>query len=174
MHPTLLERIDELAPVSYHGPAWRHVRPEYPPLAGEGARIVGGRWNPPESFPTLYLGLSIDVVVAEFHRHLTRQGLRVEDALPRIAYRYEVRLGRVLDLRDPDAIHTVGLSESLATEAIGRCRAVGEAAHYLGLEGILAPSATGQGDVLAVYLDRRQSDSGLEVAESSRWDAPSR
>lgn len=106
--PDLLARLGELEAVSLHGPAWRHVRPEYPPLSGEGARLVGGRWNPPESYPTLYLGLNTDVVTAEFNRHLARQGLRPRDALSRILYRYEVGLCHLLDLREPATRHVRG------------------------------------------------------------------
>ncbi|MGH3440985.1 MAG: RES family NAD+ phosphorylase [Nitriliruptorales bacterium] len=167
----MLERVDALKPTSFPGPAWRHVRPEYPPLSGEGARIIGGRWNPPESFPTLYLGLNVDIVVAEFHRHLARQGLRAQDALPRVLYEYAVRLGRVLDLRDPDTLQALGLHPDLSSAPAARCQEVGEAAHYLGLEGILASSAAGSGDVLAVYLDRQLPDSTLEVTQSSDWEA---
>jgi RES domain-containing protein len=35
--------------------AVRHLSPKHNPGSGEGARINGGRFNPPESFPTLYL-----------------------------------------------------------------------------------------------------------------------
>lgn len=173
VEPDLLARLDELERGSFAGPAWRHVRPEYPPLSGEGARVVGGRWNPPECFPTLYLGLSVDVVAAEFHRHLTRQGLRRQDALPRMLYEYDVRLGQVLDLRAPEILQSLALHHDLARADVQRCHAIGDAAHYLGVEGILAPSAAAPGDVLIVFLDRQQPSSGLEVIEGTRWEAPS-
>jgi hypothetical protein len=34
------------------------------------------------------------------------------------------------------------------------CREVGEAARYTGFEAVVAPSATGDGTVIAVYIDR--------------------
>ncbi|MGH2824591.1 MAG: RES domain-containing protein, partial [Thermoleophilaceae bacterium] len=33
------------------------------PLSGAGARSLGGRWNPRESFATLYLALERETVV---------------------------------------------------------------------------------------------------------------
>ena len=42
---------------------------------------------------------------------------------------------------------------------------IGQAAHHLGFEGVLAPSATGHGVVLAIFLDSRATDSIVEVLE---------
>ncbi len=55
--PHLVDAIDRLDPVPYRGEAYRHLAPRWHPLSGGGARIQGGRWNPPESFATLYLAL---------------------------------------------------------------------------------------------------------------------
>lgn len=169
----LIERLGALDTREFIGEAWRHVRPEYPPLSGEGARAVGGRWNPPGSYPTLYLGLDVDVVVAEFHRHLDRQGLRPEDALPRVLYRYEVRLSLVVDLRAEQHWGALDLDHArIKSNDLRYCQAVGDAAHYLGAEGLLAPSAAGRGDVIAVFLDRQYPASTLKVVDALRWDGP--
>jgi RES domain-containing protein len=65
-----------------------------------GARIHGGRWNPPDSFSTLYLALDRETTVREFYRLAERQGRDPEDFLPRRLYRYDIALGALLDLRD--------------------------------------------------------------------------
>ena len=58
----------------------------------------------------------------------------------------------VCDLRDAATLTSVGLSaDDLIDTDRSRCQAVGEAALLLGLDGLLAPSATGTGDVLAVF-----------------------
>ena len=54
---TLIERLDALSRVPFEGEAFRHMGPGYGPLDAEGARIHGGRWNPPNSFP-VYPGTS--------------------------------------------------------------------------------------------------------------------
>ena len=51
------------------------------------------------------------------------------------------------------------------------CQEVGEAAHHLGREGILAPSATGTGTVLAVFVERVLPNSRLALVSTTRWDS---
>lgn len=52
--------------------AVRHLSPNYDPRSGEGARLSGGRSNPPDSFPALYLCETRPCAVTE----LTRLGRR--------------------------------------------------------------------------------------------------
>jgi RES domain-containing protein len=166
-------RIDEVSPVAFSGRGFRHLDPSRNPLSGTGARIFGGRWNPPESFPVIYLGLSKAVVEAEFLRMAALQGRDVHEFLPRAYVTYGVSLHGVLDLRLDETRLAVGLSEA---DLFGldreRCRSVGDAAHYLALEGILAPSATRAGEVLAVFNDRLGADSSVEVLATATWTAP--
>lgn len=166
----LLARIDALEPVAFRGEAFRHVAEGRHPLSGAGARLHGGRWNPPDSFATLYLALDRDTTVREFARLAARQGRAPEDFLPRRMYRYELMLGAVLDLRDAAARASLELADAdlLAADA-ARCREVGEAAHYLGLEAILAPSATGSGTVLAVFFERLAPESQVRDVGHELW-----
>ncbi len=90
--PDLVEKIDRLSRRPISMATYRHVTVGRPPLSGEGARIQGGRWNPAERLPTLYLDLSTEVAVAEFQRmaRLNRRALR--DFLPRELYRIDFSL----------------------------------------------------------------------------------
>jgi RES domain-containing protein len=169
----LVARIDALDPIALSTQAFRHVAHDRHPLSGAGARLHGGRWNPPDSFATLYLALERQTTVYEFYRLAARQGRAPEDFLPRRMYRYEVTLGAVLDLQDPAARTSVDLGEAeLKANDATRCRQIGEAAHYLGLEGILAPSATGEGTVLAVFFDRLHADSQIRDIDNEPWTSP--
>jgi RES domain-containing protein len=171
--PELVARIDSLQPVSLAGQAFRHVAAGRHPLSGRGARIHGGRWNPPESFSTLYLALERDAAVREFIRMAARQRLTPGDFLPRRIYRYEIELNASLDLRVGEALGAVGLGPDAPTSSDARaCQAVGEAAHYVGLEAILAPSATEAGSVVAVFIDRLRADSELRDLDFETWEAP--
>lgn len=61
----------------------------------------------------------------------------------------------VLDLRGPPARAQVGLElDDVADDDWTAYQAVGQAAHFLQYGGVLAPSATGDGLVLAVYEGR--------------------
>jgi RES domain-containing protein len=160
----LLERIDRIAPVGFDGEVVRHIAPGYLPLSGEGARIHGGRWNPPDSFPTLYTALTRETMLDELERAARRQALNVADLLPRVEVRYTVTLRRVLDLRDAETRARVGLTEEdLTADDWAACQVVGEAARRVGLEGIIAPSAASAGNVLVVFLDQIAPGSTLEV-----------
>ena len=152
--PELVGRIDALGSTALRTVAFRHVSVGTNPKAGTGARIHGGRWNPPNSFATLYLGLDVETVAAEFARAARKQGLSPEQFLPRELCTIRVSLSALLDLRGEESRAAIGLSdEQLRADEPASCRGVGEAAHYLGLEGVLAPSATGAGTVLAVFLE---------------------
>lgn len=171
--PQLLARIDGVDPTPFAGQAFRHIAQDRHPLSGAGARSHGGRWNPPESFSTLYLALERETTIREFYRLAKRQGRDPEDFLPRRMYRYDVTLAAVLDIRDASTGAALQLSDSqLSADNAGPCQQIGESAHYLGLEGILAPSATGEGTVLAVFFDRLHADSQVRDLDHESWVAP--
>ena len=161
---TLHEQVDRLGSTKFSGVVFRHIAPHRGCLSGEGARQAGGRWNPPDSFPVLYTGLSERTVIDEFYRLAERSTLPVDSFMPRTLCILEAELESVLDLRPDDGLSKVGLSlDQLRSYSMRECQAVGDAAHQLGLEGILAPSATGTGEVLAIFeLNLRQSSSVRE------------
>jgi RES domain-containing protein len=159
-HADLVGAIDRRPALQWSGQAFRHVAAGRPPLSGEGARLIGGRWNPPRSFPVLYLALSKAAVVGEFHRLAERQRLAPESFLPRTFHTYEAELEALLDLRDEPARAAVGLEDrDLSVNDLGRCQAVGEATYTCNREGIIVPGATGQGEVLAVFIGRLRPSS---------------
>jgi RES domain-containing protein len=168
----LLTRVDAVGSAAISAEAFRHIAKDRHPLSGAGARLHGGRWNPPESFSTLYLALQRDTVVAEFYRLAARQGRAPEDFLPRQMHRYEVTLAAALDLRPAAARESLGLTEDVlhALDA-SRCQEIGAAAHYLGFEGIIAPSATGNGTVLAVFFESLRAESNVVSVENEEWVA---
>lgn len=134
--------------------------------------MQGGRWNPP-GVAALYCALDRETVADEWYRAAGRQGLRPEDFLPRTLHRLEVSLTALLDLRGLSARKVVGLGEpQLRGSDLRACQAVGDAAHHLGLEGIIAPSAAGPGVALAVLFDVLRPESQVQVVSSQTWDAP--
>jgi hypothetical protein len=87
-------------------------------------------------------------------------------------HRYEVTLAAALDLRPAAARESLRLTdEALRALDAGRCREIGAAARYLSFEGIIAPSATGTGTVLAVFFESLRAESNVVSVEDEEWAA---
>ncbi len=167
--PHLVDAIDRLEPIAYAGSIFRHVAAGRHPLSGAGARSQGGRWNPPQSFATLYLADRKSTVEAEFRRMAHRQGLDPGQFLPRRIYRLGVELQAVVDLTRSASLPPALAHLDLASDDLTATQAIGEAAQYLGREAILAPSAAGEGNVLAVFIDRLLPESRVDDVEFEAW-----
>ena len=92
---------------------WRLASGRYPALAGDGARIVGGRWNSPGR-PFVYTSESLALCLAECLVHVTGQ-------LPLDYLAFKIAVPR-------DAIETLA-SNSLKTGwelDLGQTRAIGD------------------------------------------------
>jgi RES domain-containing protein len=148
------EKLARLPPAEFHGIAYRQQSPGFDPTSGAGARRAGGRFNPPNSFPVLYLALSRETAAAELRHAADGVGLPVSSVLPRELFRYGVRLSRVVDLRDETTRTELGVSiEELLAPDRGRSQALGAAVEGSGTEAVVCPSATGAGDILAIFVD---------------------
>jgi RES domain-containing protein len=166
------EQVATTPLIAYVGEAFRHMAARWEgPLSGEGARIHGGRFNPPDSFPVLYLCTTRPCAAAELRYRGERLVIGVEGLLPRVLYRYEVSLDRVLDLTSGETLDHLGV---ISTQVIGTDvaipRQIGEAACAAGVQAIRAPSATRVDEVLAVFPELLGSGRLLpELAES--WES---
>ncbi|MEX2624726.1 MAG: RES family NAD+ phosphorylase [Acidimicrobiia bacterium] len=166
------EQIATATHTAYRGEAFRHMAARWDnPLSGEGAKIHGGRFNPPDSFPVLYLCTTRPCAVAEF-RHLgNRMTIALEGLLPRALHRYQISLHRVLDLTSVETLERLGIT---AAEVIGSDlripRQIGESSHATGSQAIRSPSATGVDDVLAVFPELLGSGQ-LRTELLERWES---
>ena len=133
--------------------------------------MTGGRWNPPGT-EALYLARPISTCRAEFLRMAHGQGRGPESFLPRRVHIIAVTNLAVVDLRSDEALLSVGLDRNAIGGNWGPCQAVGDAADTLGLGGLLVPSATGSGEVLAVFV-RHAHHGELSVVRSMTTRDPS-
>jgi RES domain len=120
------------------------------PLDGRYARARGGRWNPPASFPVVYLCGSIAVARAVVLGRLEGQPFGPEDLDPRTApvlVGASVSQDRYVDVVTSRGCASAGLPETYprdgARRQIGwsRCQPVGQAAWDAGAAGIACRSA---------------------------------
>ena len=131
--------------------AYRNQAKGFDPRSGDGARRLGGRFNPPHSFPVIYLCTSRPCVVAELTRQADRQGLAVDDLLPRELWRITVELTKVLDLTHRGTLEALDIDPvDLLRDDRQLTREIGEAAQEHRFQAIRSASVTGVDDVLAV------------------------
>jgi RES domain-containing protein len=167
----LAEGVSTAQRRAYSGSAFRQQSPRHDPLSGEGARIQGGRFNPPESFAVLYLCTTRACTVAEYRRFASRHPIGPEGFLPRVLYEYAVEFASVLDLTDAPTVAKLEVeTEHLIDDDRALTQELGELAHQFGYQALLSPSATGVDLVLAVFTDNLRGGR-LEPRVAERWDA---
>jgi RES domain-containing protein len=163
--------LDVLGPTSIDGVFYRHTAERRNPLSGEGARMTGGRWNPAGT-ETLYLARPISTCRAEFLRMAEGQARGPDSFLPRRVHTIAVTSLDVVDLRSEEALAEVGLGRESISGDWAHFQAVGDAADTLGMGGLLVPSATESGEVLAVFV-RHAHHGELSVVRSTTIHDPS-
>ncbi len=135
------------------GHSWWRIAPSDwdDPLDASFAGQRGGRWNPPGSFPTLYL--NEDRVTARVNMQLFAarwpyepEDLRA-DAAPVLVEALLPRAQRVADAHTPAGVSRLGLPPTYPVDARGEtvahdvCQTIGSRVHERGLRGVRCRSA---------------------------------
>lgn len=119
------------------------------PLDPSFAADRGGRWNPPNSFPTLYLNEDLATARAQIIKLLQGSPVEPDDLDPGFDV-IVATLPRAQDAADAftdRGLLALGLPESYPRHRNGRpvrhetCQPIGEQVQVLGLRGLLARSA---------------------------------
>lgn len=161
--------LGQLTGTALSAVAYRNQAKGFDPRSGDGARRLGGRFNPPHSFPVLYLCLTRPCVVAELSRQAERQGINVDDLLPRELFVISADLDKVLDLTDAATLHALGIAPPDLVRADHRfTQEIGEAAHEHAFQGIRSPSATGVDNILAIFPENL-AGVALDVQLLGEW-----
>lgn len=168
VNESLVDKIDELETTTVAGEYFRYTSARRDPLSGAGARANGGRWNPKDICPTIYLAYPINACGGELERVASANNVTPHSMLQAAYLLHTVNVEplTVIDLTVPDNLDHVGLNlADIGDPDWAACQEVGHAAWFLGIQGVLAPSASGRGSVLAVY-ENRINIGQLRVAHS--------
>jgi RES domain-containing protein len=147
------------------------------PLDGGHAALRGGRWNPPESYPVVYLCADEAVARANVHRILDGQPYGPEDLRPESApvlVTATVPADGYLNAVTEAGLEALGLPRTYPRDSRrrrvpwSRCQPLGEQAHAAGLPGVAARSAAGAAGEELAYFGRRKLRRGA-VRQFEEW-----
>jgi RES domain-containing protein len=165
--PDLLDLIDRFERSAFAGQVWRVVREARDPLQSSP---VGARWDP-GSFDVLYMSLDRETALEEVHFHLSRQP--VFPSVPFALHRLRVRLSDVLRLDAMRLLEPLGIDpKTYAALDYTRTHAIGDAAFFLGFDGLIIPSARREALNLVIFTDRLDpANAEVEHSEPVDWKA---
>jgi len=159
----LLDALDRLERKPFAGSVWRAVREGRDALQGSP---VGARWDP-ALFDVLYTSLDRNGALAEIHFHLSRQPVFPSKIRWQIC-RLKARTRRSLHLADMADLERLGVHRAQYGDLMyARTQAIGDAAYFLGFDGLIAPNARWQCLNLVLFTDRLEP-MDLSV-EDSAW-----
>jgi hypothetical protein len=163
----LLDALDAYPRVAFEGSVWRIVREGRDPLQGYPA---GGRWDP-GTFDVIYTSLQREGALAEIHFHLSRQPV-FPSQLVSVLHKISVRTTRTLKLANIEAVEGLGLVKTQYGElSYGRTHAIGDAAAFLGFDGLMVPSARWECLNLVLFTDKfSPEDLTIEHKEVVDWN----
>jgi RES domain-containing protein len=149
--PRIVEVLARLKETEFTEHVWKHTLPGQPV---DAENTHGARWNP-AGVPARYYALDRPTALAEGNYLASVQPQPIRGV--RIVHELSLHLDRVVDLRERSLLRTTGVSDAdLSSSDHGPCRAVGGAAEWLGLDGLIVPSARSSGANLVVF-ERRTS-----------------
>lgn len=175
-----LEYVAPFSGIIYRAVATRYAN-RNDLLTGKGAKIYGGRWNPPGLFCVVYGTPDPHAALAETLNTYGQYGIPQEQRLPLVLAAINVRLQRVLDLTCGKIRSRLGVSEERMLEADwrtaqaknseGLTQAIGRLAREARIEALLVSSARlKKGENLVIFPDQLTKLSRLRIV--NRRDLP--
>jgi hypothetical protein len=172
----LIDAIESIPAKSYRSRVWRVVRDGRDVLSPSAA---GGRWDD-GTFDVLYTSEAADGATAEMHYHLSRGQPVIPSKVSYRLYELRVHIERALPLEDLAAIARLGvdtsrygaLSYNDRKQEYPRTQEVGETAHFVGFDALIAPNARWQAMNVIVFIDRLTPDASEVVKDHGPIDWP--
>ncbi len=172
----------------WHGIVFRVAPLEYARITklldGKGSFKFGGRWSAAGTFPAVNLSTTQNAALDESNANFSYYKLPLTDVQPQAVVGVRIKLGKVIDLTNPQGIRKqpwLHLAELLAEDwrkvndagHESQSQAFGRAAHDVDAEGLLAPSARVPDGLNLVYFPESVLGLGkIEILgrdELERW-----
>lgn len=158
--PRLLDALEGSIQGGWEGSVWRQVVGTTDPLR---TNVMGGRWNP-RGVEVLYCSLSRRGAETELRAVLDRQPVPVRRR--RRTYRLSVGLSRVGNVGAPDFLNASGITcGSLVGPDWSIAQLVGRAADWLGITGLIVPSARHEDGNLVILVNRLAAADYYELSQ---------
>ena len=163
----LLDALDALDREPFEGDVWRIVRQGRNPLQGYPA---GGRWDPTGGFDVIYTSLDPDGARAEIYYHLMRAPVFPSRTIY-LMHRLGIRMHKTLRLADMSALAALKIDTARYSDIDdAQTQAIGDAAHFVGFDGLIAPSARWDCQNLVIFMDRMDPSDDWVISESEPVD----
>ena len=165
----ILDALEALDPIAFHGEVWRTTRKGREPTRGSAAN---GRWSPGGSFEVLYTSLERDGALAEIGFRLSLEPIW-PSRLKHEIHRIQATTPRTLKFADVASLVILGVDASrYETFDYETTQAVAAAAHFLEFDGLLVPSARYSTSNLVVFMDSAGGRAlDLRSSEDVNWEA---
>lgn len=175
---SVLDAAESNWPVPWEGDCWRYQDIDFPSakqiLSGEGALRNGGRLNAKGGFRVVYGSAKDETALKESAARAQRYGLTVRK--PRILVCIEMKLQKVLDLRQVPLLEALGVTlaelgaedwetlQNNGIESLGQ--SLGRAAFDTKAEAVIIPSFAHHGGLnVAWFPENRLAGSEIEIVE---------
>jgi RES domain-containing protein len=156
--PALLDLLEAQPIRPWQSPVWRHMFNDYPP---DRINTGGARWNPP-GVGAIYTAVTRETALAEGQHAIDVQPHRT--FAQRVLYEVRVDVRSLIDLTDLNLLAQLGVTPAeLVSDDFTACQRVGGATAWLGMDGILVPSARSAGENLVLLIGEGAVGDELEV-----------
>lgn len=156
--PALLDVLENASTNPWEGLAWRQVVKGGDPVQ---PNIQGARWNPP-GVEALYCALSPEGASSEIAHVLSRQPVPVRKPLSMV--QLKVRLSQVAVIVVSREFESIGITAGAVTgDDWSLPQRIGAAADWLGLGGLLVPSARHKDQNLVIFVNHLEAVDFFEV-----------
>ena len=143
----LLDNLSAIAPIVWRGPVWRVCALDRDPIQAMPSQ---SRWCD-GTFDALYTAQQRDGAIMEIYSYLSMQPV-FPSRTAYVCHELRVASQRALNLVDMDALSQLGVDTSnYAARDYQKTQPIANAAHFLGFDGLIAPSARFSGSNLVLF-----------------------